>query len=726
MIQTQQTIQQFYDQALSMLAAPASDCAPVPCLFPEKEIPGVFVYFGPAEALKQMRAQLPAATFLLAVYDEAPPQDISGRSLAVHICDGAPEKAALLVSLSPKKSVRAICDDQARSRFPDEWRVVTSSLETAIQNAASEERRGLIRLRAACCNLKQMVRGPQIGPATVPADSPVVLCGAGPSLARELDALRALQGSVVIAAVGHAVRTLDAAGIVPDIVVEGDALAGRNWPEGLAPNSLLIATAECAPDVTARFENILWCMGSSVLFNGWARDHQIPLFEVALNKTVSVHAIDYLIRTGFRKIALIGQDYCVGSDGQVYAESSPRNRADQLFELPGAEGGMTVFADDMLKSLWGAFNSHLDAVHSFFPDLEVVNASGGAALNHTSVDLLASWGQSVGASKPDLLWTVEPASPNASSLDHLLSEFHAEREAIGAILLNCKTLRNELQRYPIRVNLLKRRQASVETAIAAEAAARESAESAAWLHTLLHISDEVMKDTPGLMSEEADPEKQLLYLTRRYRFADYLCEDLMASVQKGGAAHRFRAFAEENLTALERANPTLADRLRHGMEADEPSEFDIHWFNQILPFVKRRQGEQWCALSAFTSFFSEAREQIRAFVEANHFDPRRDALTVVAPGNWVYVREWVRLFPEVELSVIELWPDLLAQLIQGGCFLNLLPASACVVTSWADPLYVRRRAEWTRRGLRELRFVAPHVASMPDVQTLIRNMELLP
>ena len=72
---------------------------------------------------------------------------------------------------------------------------------------------------------------------------------------------------------------------------------------------------------------------------------------------------------------------------------------------------------------------------------------------------------------------------------------------------------------------------------------------------------------------------------------------------------------------------------------------------------------------------------------------------------------------DLELAVIDPWPRLLAQLLPGGCFLNRLPLSACVVTTWADPLYVRCRNDWRARGLRE---------KMNDVKTLVQNLELLP
>ena len=54
------------------------------------------------------------------------------------------------------------------------------------------------------------------------AGKPMFICAPGPSLARNLEALRAARGKAVVVAVSHALRPLRAAGIVPDLVLTVD------------------------------------------------------------------------------------------------------------------------------------------------------------------------------------------------------------------------------------------------------------------------------------------------------------------------------------------------------------------------------------------------------------------------------------------------------------------------------------------------------------------------
>lgn len=723
-----QTIEQFYREAVDLLARPADGPPPEPALYPPHDTPHLLVFFGPPARLPDLRRRLPDSSFLLGLHadGEAPELPRTGRTLAAPVGSGLDfaEKTALLTAILPEKKVRLLIDPACQQKFPGECGSIQQAIRTAIDNATSDEQRGLIRLRASCCNLRQMLAGPALAPAMVAPETPAVLCGAGPSLAGALDTLQSIAGRAVIVAVGHAVRTLETVGITPDIVVEGDALSGRNWPAGLQPDTLLVAAAEVAPEVAARFRKVIWCAGSSQPFNRLAVHYDLPLVPVALNKTVSVHALDYMIRAGFRNIALIGQDYCLSSDGHLYAEKSAQTAADEQFELPAAAHGGTVRANHTLKMLWEAMNQYLDSMQTV-PGLQLVNVSGGSALRHTEVSTLDGWAKELPPLlSPQPLYQPVERAPNRM-LDETLRELEQAQTRLNGLLDSGRTLQRELNRFPPRLPAIKRAQQELEAAIQAEADFRCRAVCMPWLNTVLQVADQIMKETPGLLSDEADPQKQLRFLSRRYTLAGRFCADLHHSLRQGGDPHCFSAFFEENRAAVQRGNPALADRLAAMAPGPLPG-FDIHWINQVVPYVKRQVGGTWRELSAFISIFTEARSVVERFVRETGFDPRTDALTVVAPGNWVYVLEWVRRYPELQLAVIEPWPELLAQLMHRGCFLHRLPESVCLVSTWADPLYVQCRAGWTRRGLRPLRFVAPHVADMPDVATLLRNLELLP
>lgn len=724
MQQTDHPLKTFYSRALGMLAEPVSNQRPPDSPYPDNDMPSFVVHFGPLDKLPPLRAKLPPSCFLLGIHADPCDIPVEGRTFLARIgTDDISAMAGMLTSILPEKNVRLIDDKHYREQFRDDLDSVQDTIRRVVQNDLSERRRGLIRLRAACHNLRQMTEGPRVIPAVIPPDVPVILCGAGPSLADQLTTIQALKDSVVIAAVGHAVRSLDQAGIVPDLIVEGDSQCGINWPEELKPDSVLVATTEVAPDVAARFEHVMWCEGSSPPFNQTAASLKLPLLKVSLNKTVSVHALDFLLRMGCRKVALIGQDYCYGSDGRLYAEPSKKATGTDSVPLPAATGEGHVASDTNLESLWTAFNAYLDEANEV-GGVELTNCSDGAALNHTSTASLSEWGATCPpSSKPSRFFSTRPAPEEQSDIPGIVSaELKQEMDALETILKSCRNLLSELNRHPVKMSQVKRKQEDLQNAIQAETETHQAFHCIPWIHTVSHIADQIMKKTPGMISEEPDPATQLNYLIRRYRLVSRLCQDLLNSIDGSVMPRHFSAYLEENLTAVARNNPALANRLRELSTAGVPDGFALHWFNQLLPYLRRDS----IPLSGESNFFYEAREVVDQFIQETHFHPATHALTVLAPANYAYAVEFLRRFPQLELVIIDPWPQVLAQIISGGCFLHQLPQTACIVTTWADPLYVSRRTLWKQAGLQEVRFISPHVADFPDVVALQRNLALLP
>lgn len=725
-MQNHSSIDQFYKTAIQMLSVPASGASkPLP-LFAVADTPQLLVYVGAKADLAGLREQLPDSTFLLGLHDEADSGAVScgGRTLTSIIGEKTDccSRAGLLTSLLPEKRVRLIVSEAYEGRFDAKVERIGNSIQSAIENATNDERRGLIRLRAAFCNLKKMLSAPFLHPAVLEQDVPAVLCGAGPSLADNLEPLKQLQHRAVIVAVGHAVKTLRAAGITPHVIVEGDALAGRNWPEGLTSDSLLVCTSEVAPEVATRFDQIIWCAGSSLPFNALARQYELPLFPVILDRTVSVHALDYMRRAGFRRIAFVGQDYALSRSGQLYADPSKKaSDKDESVFLPAADGSGQVRSNSVLASLRKGISSYLES--SFGAQLEILNASGGASLPRTTSGTLEEW--SVGFEPlPQLEFTKEVEFFNGEVLDEMAAELDAALVQIDAVLTECKSIGRELARYPLRVEAIRKKWAALKEAMESEQKTRADSPVSSGLDALFADVDRLLKKTPGMLSDSEDPEKQLCYLTRRYMNAGRMYSDLSGILMKSEGLYQYSAYYEENLAAVARHNPNLEQKLRtSALCADE---FEIQWFNQILPYVKRRIDDEWVELSSQASFFQEAADVVEQFVQEADFDPNRDALTILAPGNWVYVLQFLRRYPQLHLAVIDPWPALLQQLISRGSFLNQLPPDVPLVETWADPLYMKIRGAWGRQGLRKKLFVSPHVKNMPDVAVLAKNLQVLP
>jgi hypothetical protein len=323
------------------------------------------------------------------------------------------------------------------------------------------------------------------------------------------------------------------------------------------------------------------------------------------------------------------------------------------------------------------------------------------------------------------LFREESPGDDTRMLDDISDELRRGAALLEAIRKSCRALTSELDQHPVKMERVRKRQQQLTEAMAAECGHRGDAVSADWMNMLLSVADRIMKESPGVVSEENDPLVQLNYLNRRYSMTQRLFGDLLDCLTNSGDPHDSEAFREEGLAVLRRCNPVFARQVEACPRA-MPEGYDIHWINQILPYVKKYAGGEWVELSGCISIFKEAADYVSQWAEKSQFDPRMDGVTVVAPGNWVYVMELVRRYPGIELAVIEPWSELLAQLIRRGSFLHKLPLTALVVSTWADPVYMKRRGEWNRRGMRKLLFVAPHLASFPDVAVLVKNMGVLP
>ena len=724
-----ESITHFYQTALDMLSTPASEQVPETTLYHPSAAPTLLVHVGSAQRLPEIRRQLPDNTFLLGLHGAAETITESyclGRTLTTSIegGDDCVNRVAQLVALLPEKRVQLITEEGFRKRFAAECETVENTIQVALANDTNEKRRGLIRLRSACANLRRIQEGAPVLPHAIDASVPVVFCGAGPSLAKHLEQLKPLKGRAVIAAVGHAVQSLNSAGIVPDIIFESDPVAIINWPDGLAPDAVLVASTEVSSDVAKRFRSICWVAGSCMPVNTIVEAHGRTLGKVTLGKTVSVQSLDFLQRMGFRNIALLGQDYCLGDDGQLYAESSEKSESDKYFEVASAQGRTKVLTNQSLRDLQKSMNTYLNLIAKT-DGLKLVNVSGGAELEHAVVMELSDWISSLDSSGIPSLFSVRAAESSNEMFSVTESEIKTDMQAIELIIKSCRSMITELDRHPLRMDKVKSRQSALESAISEEVAVREKSLCAVLLHTLFQHADEIMKQTPGMVSTDTDPTVQLNYLSCRYGLIKRLCEDMLASMNEGGDPHWFTAFQMENRRVLKKINPELAERVMN-FNAQEHPDFKLRCFNQLVPYVERKVAGEWIELSAFASIYKEASEVVGKFIKDTGFDPCRDALTILAPGNWAYVLEFLRRYPMLELAVIDPWPELLSQMMPRGCFLHLLPERAVVVDTWASPLYMKRRGKWNKLGMRKHTFIAPHVSHMPDVEVLVRNLGVLP
>jgi hypothetical protein len=747
------SVELFYRQIVDLLRLSVPAAGP--------EAIGMLIYVGPADlsGLRRQRASIAPSTFLLWLYPPNPEcspfqeRPLEGtRTLACPLAEGVfySDRVRLLIAAIPERRVELRVAPELSVRCAKQISRIKTAICSALENHSNDATRGLIRLRCSLWNVPAICGPASQIPRTVPPGVSAIVCGAGPSLLSQMDLLRRVADRVTIIAVGHAVSALVGAGIMPHMVVEGDSMSYQNWTANLRPDALLVALAEVSPEVAARFHRVLWCHGCSMPFKVAAASWGLPLREVTLNKTVTVQAIDIAVRLGFDRIALIGQDFSISETGQLHAVGGCVNRDEQLVSLPGNEGRRVLATVD-LSGLHDALENYLTEMKY---SLELSGrhilmcncTNGGAVIQGTVRMTLETFqaGFSAGARLPALH---EPGPAVAPPLTHLaaLSAGLGNYVVVARDIVRCcARLHRELEAAPLSMDRVRRRQDVLQDLMRREEAARADRAIGLWVVLLLAYVDEQMKKSPALVSDTIDPLVQLRLLRSRFEIAADLCSEIRQDVDRARARwvaevrtpkerspYLFKAFRRQGLRWIGAQNQELSHFLGRGGAGSMSDRFQVHWINQLIPYVQIKQpSNSWVPLNGFASMFEQSRADVEQFLATTNFSTDPCGVTCIVPGNWAHVLELAIRFPSVPLIVIDPWLDLLSAMIERGLFLHRLPADALIIgvheklSSWED-LYRRRVREWAGRGIRNILWAHPRAPSLPDVLELVERVKVL-
>lgn len=238
------------------------------------------------------------------------------------------------------------------------------------------------------------------------AGKPALIIGRGPSLDAALEDIRALSETMVLIAVGGALRTLCAAGITPHFAVFYDANGMREQLSGL-PEAYLRSirfllspfTEPCCFSAPAH-SKILYFPQSGEALAQWLYTANPQLPDMPLKPlmlegggTVSLVAMQAALAMQCNPVVLIGQDLAFPNN-QVYAGGIPLamdeqgrlslEKSETLYAAPEAVG--TVEGQDgrplpALKAYAG-FIRHFERIAAAESHIRFFNASmGGARIN---------------------------------------------------------------------------------------------------------------------------------------------------------------------------------------------------------------------------------------------------------------------------------------------------------------------------------------------------------
>jgi hypothetical protein len=215
------------------------------------------------------------------------------------------------------------------------------------------------------------------------ADKPVVVVAAGPSLDKQMAALKEVSGRILLIAVGQAWRSLRAAGIVPEFVVSVDPnqvmLAHF---EGVEPaGEWLIADSCCYPEILSMFY--------PRLIVGHATEDREVMFDALCGPrgglrsggSVANSAFSFAMTMGANPVILIGQDLAfTGGRSHVEGNVYGKNYAGDLARQRGMRPVAGYYDDEVYT------NSQMDAYRLWFEsqavineDLTLINATEGGA-----------------------------------------------------------------------------------------------------------------------------------------------------------------------------------------------------------------------------------------------------------------------------------------------------------------------------------------------------------
>lgn len=271
------------------------------------------------------------------------------------------------------------------------------AVRDAVNGRAMEEftlqKLGQDVIKASLFNLRDFITHP--GTAALHgqfAGVPAIVVAAGPSLNKNVHLLRQAKGHAVIIAVGTAVRTVQAAGVEPDIVISIDPSAGnyKIFHQFQMNESILVADLQSHPTILDEKDGCkyMFTNAGNYIYH-WLADKFPQHSFLESGGSVANNACSLAYRMGCDPIVFIGQDLCLGAGGRTHANGTVYEGA-----VADDRGGLLVEANDgsQVKTMpnWYQFLRWFEEWIRHNPDRTYINATeGGARIHGAAVRPLA-------------------------------------------------------------------------------------------------------------------------------------------------------------------------------------------------------------------------------------------------------------------------------------------------------------------------------------------------
>lgn len=256
-------------------------------------------------------------------------------------------------------------------------------------------------------------------------DKPAIVVSAGPSLDKNIDLLKEVEGKALILATDATLRGLIRKGIKPDavlslerILVYEQLLKNRDFE---IPNDVVFAGPPLLePEVFREFKNNkkVICFKAGESINEWINDCVGDKGYIAMSNNVGGTVFGFALELGANPIILIGQDLAFSETGETHGKeidetvrklSKKVYSTDDAIYLKGWNG-------QMVKStiLWETFLTGFENKIHEYPDRTFIDATeGGAYINGTqTMTLRETIDKYISSQKIKRLYEVVPEIEN--------------------------------------------------------------------------------------------------------------------------------------------------------------------------------------------------------------------------------------------------------------------------------------------------------------------------
>jgi len=599
------------------------------------------------------------------------------------------------------------------------------------------------RMRCALANLDKILGGGRQALPSIDPSTPVLICGSGPSISSQLEAIAAAKPSAAIVCAGRSAEIFSKAGVKPDFVVDIEQVSHLYWPDSLRMDCPLVAHEAVSPAATASFERFVWIDSGRSPVAKLLKECGVELPGIATIGPVACIMIGFAVACGARRVGLCGFDLSISPSGKSYADeqgSLDMGDPGSALEIPGVNGGM-VKTLPQFEFMRRDVEATIDRLmNSAGPSLSIFNCSpSGAAIAGTKPLPLQGF-----LSLPELGVKSVALNP-APKAERLSEKLAAALAGVDKSLSTLGSVTKGLRRLCAALegpgqDLAKA--ASLEKALmAAFKEEQEARASGLWTEfssTACEQARMLVEQGPKPQPPKTQAEARLAHYSR-LKLQCMLHEDLLSDL-RDDLRELSRAVAEgrrpkidpllhpglrrHSLRRVAELNPPLAELLSKTKPGSPPEGFEVMPKLLSPPIVLSMKLSDGSLLkfAAAADYMDETKAAVSEFLAKSSFDPASCAVLFVGHPNWGAVSETSFRHPFLQCAVLFPWAGLLSHMADVCEFIGLIPADAPLLCplgdgkDWLEPLRAKA-AVWKAQGRRVLLFGDARTGSLPEVSS---------